>query len=107
MPYQARSLGGGVAEGDVTSSPGCSGISVSAGEPGPCMPGGVEEVFRDSVDEPFRETQVVSITLTPMLETNRNTVSHTPFKTLEQEEWGIKHKEKKRETIRHRTFVSS
>lgn len=58
---QARSLSGGVAEGDITRSPGCSGMSVSTG------PGGVDEVFLDSVDEPLRETQVVSITRTPML----------------------------------------
>lgn len=67
--YQNLSPGGGVADGEVVSSPGCSGMSVSAGEPGPCMPGGVEEVFRTSVDEPLRDTQEVSITRTPILET--------------------------------------
>lgn len=54
----------------MVSSPGCSGMRVSAGEPGPCMPGGVEEGLRVSVDEPLRDTHVVSITLTPILERN-------------------------------------
>lgn len=69
VTYQTLSPGGGVADGEVASSPGCSGMSVSAGEPGPCMPGGVEEALRTSVDEPLRDTQEVSITRTPMLET--------------------------------------
>lgn len=68
--YQTLSPSGGVAEGEVASSPGCSGMSVSAGEPGPCMPGGVEEVLRVSVEEPLRDTQEVSITLTPILVRN-------------------------------------
>lgn len=71
VTYPTLSAGGGVAEGDVASSPGCSGISVSAGEPGPCMPGGVEEALRASVDEPLRDTQEVSITRTPILETDK------------------------------------
>lgn len=70
LTYQILSPRGGVADGEVTSSPGCSGMSVSAGEPGPCMPGGVEEVLRISVDEPLRDTQEVSITRTPILERN-------------------------------------
>lgn len=70
VTYQTRSPGGGVADGEVTSSPGCSGMRVSAGEPGPCMPGGVEEALRASVAEPLRDTQEVSITRTPILETN-------------------------------------
>ncbi len=68
--YQTLSPGGGVADGEVASSPGCSGIRVSAGEPGPCMPGGVEEAFRASVAEPLRDTQEVSMTRTPILETS-------------------------------------
>lgn len=68
VTYQNLSPGGGVAAGEVASSPGCSGMSVSAGEPGPCMPGGVEEALRARVDEPLRDTQEVSITRTPILE---------------------------------------
>lgn len=78
--YQILSPGGGVADGEVESSPGCSGMSVSAGEPGPCMPGGVEEVLRARVAEPFRDTQEVSITRTPILETNTQRESHTVAK---------------------------
>lgn len=74
MTYPNLSPGGGVMDGEVTSSPGCSGISASAGEPGPCKPGGVDEVFRASVDEPLRETQEVSITRTPILEANTHRV---------------------------------
>lgn len=77
VTYQTLSVGGGVADGEVASSPGCSGISVSAGEPGPCMPGGVEEALRASVAEPLRDTQEVSITRTPILERKKHTfVSH-------------------------------
>lgn len=78
--YQTLSTRGGVAEGEVTSSPGCSGMSVSAGEPGPCMPGGVEEVLRTSVDEPLRDTQEVSMTRTPILQTNTRTESHSQWR---------------------------
>lgn len=74
--YQTLSAGGGVADGEMASSPGCSGIRVSAGEPGPCMPGGVEEALRASVAEPLRDTQEVSITRTPILETNTHTESY-------------------------------
>lgn len=70
VTYQNLSPGGGVADGEVASSPGCSGMSVSPGEPGPCIPGGVEEALRASVDEPLRDTQDVSITRTPILEKN-------------------------------------
>lgn len=70
MTYQALSPGGGVVDGEVANSPDCSGRRVSAGEPGPCMPGGVEEVLRTSVAEPLRDTQEVSITRTPMLQTD-------------------------------------
>lgn len=59
LSEQALSPGGGVADGEVTSSPGCSGMSASAGPPEPCMPGGVEEALRARVDEPFRDTQEV------------------------------------------------
>ena len=75
VTYLTLSPGGGVADGEVASSPGCSGMSVSAGELGPCMPGGVEQVLRASVDEPLRETHEVSITRTPILETNTYTES--------------------------------
>lgn len=68
VTYQTLSPGGGVADGEVTNSPGCSGMRVSAGEPGPCMPGGVDEALRVSVAEPLRDTQEVSITRTPILE---------------------------------------
>lgn len=76
MTYQNLSAGGGVADGEVASSPGCSGMSVSAGQPGPCMPGGVDEVFRANVDEPLRETHEVSITRTPILKVNTYTQSY-------------------------------
>lgn len=75
VTYQTLSPSGGVADGEMASSPGCSGMSVSAGEPGPCMPGGVEEALRARVDEPLRDTQEVSITLTPILETKTCTDS--------------------------------
>lgn len=39
-----------------------------------CILGGVEEVLRTD-DEPLRDTQEVSITLTPMLQWDRNTQS--------------------------------
>lgn len=71
VTYQTLSPSGGVADGEAASSPGCSGMSVSAGEPGPCMPGGVEEVLRVSVDEPLRDTQEVSMTRTPTLERHK------------------------------------
>ena len=58
-------------EGDVEKSPGCSGRSTSEGRAGGSMPGGVEEVLR-AEDEPRRDTQEVSITLTPMLQRDRN-----------------------------------
>lgn len=68
-PYQTRSPGGGVAEGEMLQkSPGCSGMS----ESGPCKPGGVDEVLRASVDEPLRDTQEVSMTRTPMLRGEKN-----------------------------------
>lgn len=76
VTYQTLSPGGGVGDGEVASSPGCSGMSVSAGELGPCMPGGVEEVLRASVAEPLRDTQEVSITRTPILQTNTYRESH-------------------------------
>lgn len=84
--HQTLSPSGGVADGDVASSPGCSGISVSAGDPGPCIPGGVEEALRTSVVEPLRDTQEVSITRTPMLETNTNRKSHVMMKREAEEE---------------------
>lgn len=65
--YPNLSPRGGVADGETANSPGCSGMRVSAGEPGPCRPGGVDEALRVSVDEPFRDTQEVSITRTPIL----------------------------------------
>lgn len=76
VTYQIRSPGGGVADGEVACSPGCSGMSESAGDPGPCTPGGVDEVFRVSVAEPFRDTQEVSITRTPILWTNKYNKSY-------------------------------
>lgn len=75
--YQTLSPGGGVADGEVANSPGCSGMRLSAEEPGPCMPGGVEEVLRASVAGPLRDTQEVSITRTPMLRDEHITGSHT------------------------------
>ena len=76
------SPGGGVAAGEMASSPGCSGMRVSAGEPaGPCMPGGVDEALRCRVDEPLRDTQDVSITRTPILETHRQTLWVTYLKS--------------------------
>lgn len=67
QPYLARSLpaGGGVGKGDAESSP-CSGMRASEGRRGDCTPRGVEELLRAD-DEPLRDTQEVSITLTPML----------------------------------------
>lgn len=69
QPYLARSLlvGGGVGEGEVEISPGCSGMRASMGGVGGCTLGGVEEHLREE-DEPLRDTQEVSITLTPMLQ---------------------------------------
>lgn len=86
--HQTLSPSGGVADGDVASSPGCSGISVSAGEPGPCIPGGVEEALRASVAEPLRDTQEVSITRTPILETNTNRNLRVKSKREAEEEEG-------------------
>lgn len=57
--------------GDVFSSPGCSIMSVSAGDPGGWALGGVDEAFRTSVDAPLPFTQDVSITLTPILPPDR------------------------------------
>lgn len=57
--------------GDVFSSPGCSVMSVSAGDPGGWALGGVDEAFRASVDAPLPFTQDVSITLTPILPPDR------------------------------------
>lgn len=73
QPYLARSLlvGGGVGEGDVEKSPGCSGMRASEGGAGGCTLGGVDEVLREE-DEPLRDTQEVSITLTPMLQWDRD-----------------------------------
>lgn len=85
VTYQTLSPGGGVADGEVASSPGCSGMSVSAGEPG--MPGGVEEALRASVAEPLRDTQEVSITRTPMLETKR--IYRVIYDDEERGEWGL------------------
>lgn len=72
-PYLARSLlvGGGVGEGDAENSPGCSGMRASVGGTGGSMPGGMEEVLRVE-GEPLRDTQEVSITLTPMLQWDRD-----------------------------------
>lgn len=53
--------------GDVFSSPGCSVMNVSAGDPGGWALGGVDEAFRARVDAPLPFTQDVSITLTPIL----------------------------------------
>lgn len=73
QPYLARSLlvGGGVGEGEVEISPGCSGMRASMGGVGGCTLGGVEEHLREE-DEPLRDTQEVSITLTPMLQWDRD-----------------------------------
>lgn len=73
-PYLARSLlvGGGVGEGEAEKSPCCSGMSASMGGVGGCTLGGVEDVLRED-DEPLRDTQEVSITLTPMLQWDRET----------------------------------
>lgn len=60
-------MGEGVAE----NSPGCSGMRASVGGRGVCTLGGVEEVLRVD-DEPLRDTQEVSITLTPMLQWDRD-----------------------------------
>ena len=75
VAHPARPQGGGVGEGEVTSSPGCSGMRLSA-EPGPCRPGGVDDVFRTSVDEPLRDTQLVSITRTPILGIHTHAHTH-------------------------------
>lgn len=73
QPYLARSLlvGGGVGEGEAENSPGCSGMRASVGGAGGCTLGGVEELLRVE-DEPLRDTQEVSITLTPMLQWDRD-----------------------------------
>ncbi len=67
--YLPLSPGGGVEIGDVASSPACSVISVSAGEPGGCALGGVDEALRVSVEELLPITHDVSMTLTPTLPT--------------------------------------
>lgn len=54
-------------EGDPEGSPGGSGASASEGGVGARTLGGVDEVLRED-DEPLRDTQEVSITLTPMLQ---------------------------------------
>lgn len=73
QPYLARSLlvGGGVGEGEAEKSPGCSGTRASA--EGGCTLGGVEEHLRVE-PEPLRDTQVVSITLTPMLQMGQRSI---------------------------------
>lgn len=73
QPYLARSLlvGGGVREGEAENSPGCSGMGASVGAAGGCTHGGVEKHLRVD-DEPLRDTQEVSITLTPMLQWDRD-----------------------------------
>lgn len=105
VPYQNLSPGGGVADREVASSPGCSGMSVSAGEPGPCKPGGVDEVFRASVDEPLRETQEVSITRTPTLEINTYTESHMMIRNHYEVSGGSK--ERRGKKVWYDTFVFS
>lgn len=78
--------------GDVFSSPGCSVMSVSAGDPGGWALGGVDEAFRASVDAPLPFTQDVSITLTPILpqtERKHNQTS-TPFKKKMQKKKKLK-----------------
>lgn len=85
----------------MASSPGCSGISVSPGEPGPCIPGGVEEVFRVSVDEPLRDTQEVSITRTPILVRKTRVMYDNSNKNmnLERARWEGKKWEKRNDTV--------
>lgn len=75
QPYLARSLlvGGGVREGEAESSPGCSGMGASMGGAKGCTLGGVDEHLR--VDGPLRDTQVVSMTLTPMLQWDKITAN--------------------------------
>ena len=63
--------GGGGGGGEVEISPGCSGMRASMGGVGGCTLGGVEEHLREE-DEPLRDTQEVSITLTPMLQWDRD-----------------------------------
>lgn len=75
--YLPLSPGGGVGIGEVASSPGCSEIRVSAGEPGGCALGGVEEDLRPSVQELLPFTHDVSITLTPTLPTERPQLSQS------------------------------
>lgn len=75
QPYLARSLlvGGGVREGEAENSPGCSGMGASMGGAKGCTLGGVDEHLR--VDGPLRDTQVVSMTLTPMLQWDKITAN--------------------------------
>ena len=108
VTYQNLSAGGGVADGEVVSSPGCSGMSVSAGEPGPCMPGGVEEVLRVSVDEPLRDTQEVSMTRTPILVTHTHKGSFMNMVNRTALQGGAgESKERSGITAWYDTFVSS
>lgn len=74
QPYLARSLleGGGVREGEAENSPGCSCKGASMGGVGGCTHGGVDEHLR----EPLRDTQEVSITLTPMLQVGHRCTAH-------------------------------
>ena len=75
QPYLARSLlvggGGGTSRGTLELAPSGSGGRASVGGVGGCTLGGVEEHLREE-DEPLRETQEVSITLTPMLQWDRD-----------------------------------
>lgn len=58
-------------EGEAANSPGCSGRRASVDRAGGCTLGGVDEHLRVE-DEPLRDTQVVSITLTPMLQWDKD-----------------------------------
>lgn len=59
-------MGGGVWQGEVERSTGCSGFSESEGGAGGWTLGGVDELLRDD-EEPLRDTQDVSMTRTPIL----------------------------------------
>lgn len=67
-------------EGEAEISPGCSGMRASVGGAWGCKLGGVEEHLRVE-DEPLRDTQEVSITLTPMLQWDRDA---QPIKSREE-----------------------
>lgn len=80
--------------GEGEESPVCSGVGASVGGTGGYMFGGMEDVLREEEedDEDLRDTQDVSITLTPMLQWDRD---GEPIKSQEEgrERVGLRHRD--------------